>query len=374
MPVRMEASADTRLTPSSRPPDIGLPADGESTARWRTLRQGLSAHRGARLYRSLYELAVTLALFALGWWCMWLCLPYGYWASLLVGVPTAGMLVRLFILQHDCGHGALFASPAANRLTGVLLSALTLTPYQCWRRQHAQHHATNGQLDHRGVGDVTMHTVAEYAELSAWQRWQYRVYRHPLILFGIGPILYFGLLQRLPWRVPAHWRDERLSIHGTNVLLAIVFVSGAWALGTTTFLLLHLPVLTLAASAGSWLFFVQHQFNPTYWQRDEGWDHFQAAIDGSSYLDLPWPLRWITANIGYHHIHHLDSRIPYYALPSCHETHPELRRAPRLTLWEGLRCSRLKLWDEDARELITFRQAKSALRNLQLHRGKTTKC
>jgi omega-6 fatty acid desaturase (delta-12 desaturase) len=307
------------------------------------------------------ELAVTLALFALGWWCMWLSLAWGYWAALLLSIPTSAMLVRLFILQHDCGHGAMFASQGANRFVGVCLSALTLTPYQCWRRQHAQHHATNGQLDHRGMGDVEMLTLTEYAELSAWRRWQYRLYRHPFILFGIGPIIYFGILQRLPWRVPASWREERLSIHGTNLLLLVVFGAAAWALGPMTFIKLHLPVLTLAASAGSWLFFVQHQFNPTYWQRDEEWDYVRAAIDGSSHLDLPWPLGWVTANIGYHHIHHLDSRIPQYALPECHAAHAELHSVERLTLLEGLRCSRLKLWDEDAQQLISFRQARSRL-------------
>lgn len=371
MPVRMDASAEARSTRPSPAFDVSIAADRESAARWRTLRKSLVEHRTARVQRSLFELTATLTLFGLGWWCMWWCLPLGYWASLLMAIPTAAMLVRLFILQHDCGHGALFATPAANRWAGGLLSAFTLTPYHCWRRQHAQHHATTGQLDHRGVGDVTMLTLAEYAQLPAWRQWQYRLYRHPLILFGIGPILYFGVLQRLPWRVPDDWRDERLSIHGTNGLLTAVFVAAAWALGTKNFLLLHLPVLTLAASAGSWLFFVQHQFHPTYWRRDEHWNHFHAAIAGSSYLELPWPLRWVTANIGYHHIHHLDSRVPHYALPSCHEAHVELRNAPRLTLWEGLRCSRLKLWDEEAGELITFRQAKSALRRQD--RAKTTR-
>jgi acyl-lipid omega-6 desaturase (Delta-12 desaturase) len=327
----------------------------------RELKRVLAEHRGSSISSAVWQLATTLVLFVIGWACMWACLPYGYWISLLIAVPTSGMLMRLFVLQHDCGHGAMFASTKVNRLVGVALSALTLTPYQCWRRQHAQHHATNGQLDHRGVGDVTMHTLEEYRALSTRDRWIYRIYRHPLILFGIGPLLYFGIYQRLPGRVPKDWPRERMSIHGTNLLLAVVFAAMAWLVGPLVFVKLHLPVLAMAASAGSWLFFVQHQFNPSYWEHDDDWDYHRAAIDGSSFLDLPRPLRWLTANIGYHHIHHLDSRIPNYALPACHAAHPDLRLVERLTLVGALRCSRLKIWDEEARELITFRQAKRRL-------------
>lgn len=329
----------------------------------RELRRVLAAHRGGRTLSSLYQLTVTLALFVIGWAAMWHSLSIGYWAALLIAIPTSGMLMRLFILQHDCGHGAMFNSTKANWLAGAPLSALTLTPFQCWRRQHALHHATNGQLDHRGMGDVTMHTLEEYRQLSARDRWLYRLYRHPLILFGIGPILYFGVLQRFTGRVPANWKRERLSIHLTNLLLLAVFAAGAWVFGPLTFFKLHLPVLALAASAGSWLFFVQHQFNPSYWSRDEDWDYHRAAVEGSSFLDLPAPLRWLTASIGYHHIHHLDSHIPNYLLADCHAAHADLQTASRLTFADGLRCMRLKIWDEAAQELITFRQAHRRLQN-----------
>lgn len=329
----------------------------------RELRRALATHRGGHTLSSLTQLGVTLALFAIGWLAMWFSLAIGYWAALLIAIPTAGMLMRIFILQHDCGHGAMFNSKMANWLAGAPLSALTLTPFQCWRRQHALHHATNAQLDHRGMGDVTLHTLEEYRQLSASERWRYRLYRHPLILFGIGPIVYFGVLQRLPWRVPAAWQRERRSIHLTNLLLIAVFAAAAWTLGPLTLLKLHVPVLMLAASAGSWLFFVQHQFNPTYWSRDEDWNHHRAAMEGSSFLDLPRPLRWLTANIGYHHVHHLDSHIPNYLLPECHAAHPGLQSAERLTLAGGLRCMRLKIWDEAAQELITFRQTHQRLRH-----------
>jgi omega-6 fatty acid desaturase (delta-12 desaturase) len=326
-----------------------------------TLRGVLQSHRGARVLRSVAQLATTGGLFALCWWCMWLSLSIGYWLSLLLAIPTAGMLVRLFILQHDCGHGSLFAQRWANRLVGVTLSCATLTPFQCWRRQHAQHHATNGQLDHRGTGDVDMLTLEEYRALNPWQRLRYRCYRHPLVLFGVGPILYFGILQRLPWRIPRTWKRERLSIHGTNLLLLATFSAAAWAVGPVQFLQLHLPVLTLAASAGSWLFFVQHQFDPTYWRRDKEWDHQAAAMAGSSFLDLPLVLRWLTANIGYHHVHHLDSRIPNYSLADCHEAHEGLRVVQRLTLSSAIGCVRLKMWDEASQKLISFRQANEQL-------------
>jgi omega-6 fatty acid desaturase (delta-12 desaturase) len=348
-------------------------AEATCAADARGLKQVLATHRGSRLASSLFQLVTTTFLFFAGWAAMWWALDVGYWLSLLIAIPTSGMLVRLFILQHDCGHGALFASQRTNQIVGVLLSGATLTPYQCWRRQHAAHHATNGQLDHRGMGDVTMHTLEEYRALTAWQRWQYRLYRHPLILFGIGPILYFGVLQRWPWRVPASWKRERMSIHGANLLLLGIFALAAWAIGPWTFLMLHLPVTALAASAGSWLFFVQHQFNPSYWERDGAWDYHRAAIEGSSFLDLPRPLHWLTANIGYHHIHHLDSRIPNYALPACYESHADLRTAERLTLADGIRCMGLKLWDENTQELITFRQAKRRLRQTQpLEKSTTT--
>lgn len=344
--------------------EAGAPEDGETS---RDLRRSLASFRGGRAANSLAQIAITAGLFAIGWLAMWFSLSVGYWLALLIAIPTAGMLMRLFILQHDCGHGAMFNSARANWLAGAPLSALTLTPFQCWRRQHALHHATNGQLDHRGMGDVTMHTIAEYAELSAWDRWLYRVYRHPFILFGIGPILYFGVLQRFPGRVPASWKRERLSIHLTNLLLLFVFCLGAWAVGPLTFFKLHLPVLALAASAGSWLFYVQHQFNPTYWSRDEDWNYHRAALEGSSFLDLPGPLRWLTASIGYHHVHHLDSRIPNYLLAACHTANEELQTAERLTLSGALRCSSLKLWDETAQELVSFRQANQRLRRRTPH-------
>jgi len=339
---------------------VGVPA-GETGGSTASRRLDLTPFRVRNTWRGVAQLVVTGGLFVAGWWAMWASLSTGYWLSLLFAIPTAGMVVRLFVLQHDCGHGTMFQSQAANSAVGIALSVITMTPYHCWRRQHANHHATNGQLDHRGSGDVTTLTLDEYRRLPAWQRFGYRLYRNPLILFGIGPIIYFALIQRLPWSVPATWKRERRSIHDTNILVLAACLAASWAFGPLVFVQIHLPVLALAASIGTWLFFVQHQFEPTYWERDDEWDHTRAAVEGSSFLDLPEPLRWLTANIGYHHVHHLDSRIPNYALADCHAAHPTLQAARRLTLVEALRCARLKLWDEAAQELITFREAKRRL-------------
>lgn len=322
------------------------------------LRTLLVKYRGSRWWASTYQLAVTLSLFVVAWVVMWWSLGIGYWLTLLLAVPTAGFAVRLFILQHDCGHGSFFASTRANQIIGNLLGVITLTPYQCWRRQHAIHHATNGQLDHRGIGDIKTLTVAEYFSASRGAKLKYRLYRNPLVLFGIGPIFHFGIMQRFASPLPANWKRERQSIYLTNVLILVTFALIAWLIGPIALIKIELPVAAMAASAGVWLFYMQHQFDDTYWEHDGNWDYLTAAVDGSSYFDLPRPLRWITANIGFHHIHHLDSRIPNYALPKCYREHAQLQTAPRLTLWSSFKCLQLKLWDEAAQQMVTFREAK----------------
>lgn len=318
----------------------------------------LARYRAPRVAKSLFQLVSTLGLFAAAWLVMWWSLQYGYWLTLLLALPTSGLAVRLFILQHDCGHGSFFRSVATNRVVGNLLGVLTLTPYQCWRRQHAMHHATNGQLDHRGMGDILTMTVAEYQSASRLERWMYRLYRHPLVLFGVGPFLHFVVLQRFTSRLPSNWRSERRSVHLTNLALLVLASGMAWLVGPWTLIAVHLPVVLLSASCGVWLFYIQHQFDPTYWERDQDWDHHTAAIEGSSYLELPWPLAWMTANIGLHHIHHLDSRIANYALPVCYQAHAELQTVQRLTLRSSLACMNLKLWDERSQRLVGFADAK----------------
>lgn len=329
----------------------------ETAPRHREIKAKLEDYRRPRWGAGLFQLSTTLALFAASWLAMWASLSGPYAITLLLALPTAGLLVRLFILQHDCGHGSLFASPRANRVAGVLLSTLTMTPFDCWKRQHALHHATNGQLDHRGMGDVLTLTVAEYRRLTRWGQWKYRAYRHPLFLFGLAPFLYFVVQQRFTWSLPRTWWRERRSIHATNLRLVVLVAALAYWIGPWNMMLIHLPVTLLAGACGVFLFYLQHQFNPTYWRHDADWEYSSAALDGSSYLELPGWLRWMTANIGYHHIHHLDSRIPNYALPECHRANPELQGVATLTLATCWRCARLKLWDEGAERLVTFVEA-----------------
>jgi omega-6 fatty acid desaturase (delta-12 desaturase) len=314
----------------------------------------LQAYAQPDACRSIGQLLVTGSALALLWLGMWVSLGHGYWITLVLAVPAAGFLVRLFIIQHDCGHGSLFRSRRANDLTGRILGIFTLTPYDYWRRTHAAHHATSGNLDRRGVGDISTLTVREYLALSRWRRVAYRLYRHPLVLFGIGPIYLFILKHRLPLDMPLRsgvWRNLFATNAGIVVLMAVL----ALLVGPLALLKLHLPIVLLAASAGIWLFHVQHQFEEAYWQHDPTWSFQQAALQGSSYYHLPRLLQWLTAHIGLHHIHHLCSRIPNYRLQECLEENPELHHVRRLTLLQSLRCARLSLWCEEAGRMIGFR-------------------
>ena len=322
-----------------------------------SISQLLGRYRRPQLIASFYQLGVTLAVWAAMWPIMWWSLDVGYWLTLLLALPTACFSVRLFILQHDCGHGSFFPSRAANGLVGVVLGVLTVTPYHCWRRQHATHHATTGNLDRRGIGDIDTKTVNEYVAMSWLGRLKYRMYRHPLVLFGVGPIIQFAIMQRFTFGLPKAWQRERLSVHVTNLALLGVMAALVWCLDWRVIVLMYLPVMTMAASMGVWMFYVQHQFNPTYWRHDEQWDYHSAAHKGSSYYHLPWLLRWVTANIGFHHIHHLDSRIPNYRLPKIYHDHPQLQKTDRLSLRSSLRCAMFKLWDENQRRLVSFREA-----------------
>jgi acyl-lipid omega-6 desaturase (Delta-12 desaturase) len=307
--------------------------------------------------RSVTELAITALPLVTLWIAAWFTFSLGHaWASLLIAIPAAGFLVRLFMIQHDCGHGTFFAGRLANDWVGRVIGVLTLTPYDCWRRAHAIHHATSGNLDRRGIGDVDTLTVREYRDLSWWGRLKYRLYRHPLIMFGVGPAYLFLLQHRLPVGLMRNGWLPWTSTMATNLAIAVVVATLAWFIGIKAFLLVHLPIMLLAATAGVWLFYVQHQFEYTMWERDQRWNLHQAALHGSSHYDLPEPLRWFTANIGIHHVHHLCSRIPFYRLPRVLRDHPELLGVGRITLLQSFRCVRLVLWDEAQCRLVSFRE------------------
>jgi len=243
---------------------------------------------------------------------------------------------------------------------GRVIGVLTLTPYTYWRRTHAIHHANSGNLEHRGFGDVDTLTVKEYLALPRWGRFRYRLFRHPLVLFGVGAAVHFIVRHRLPQMVPRHWKRERASIMLTNVAIAAVVLTAGLTLGFRELLMVQLPITLLASSLGVALFYVQHQFEDTYWAHDPEWSYTAAALEGSSYLVLPPPLQWATGNIGLHHIHHLGARIPNYRLPEVLRDHPEFSNMSRLTLADCVRCARLSLWDEDQRKLVGFSRLRPA--------------
>jgi len=274
----------------------------------------------------------------------------------VLAVPTTFFLVRLFMIQHDCGHSSFFRSQIANDWIGRALGVVTLTPYDFWRHSHAVHHASSGNLGRRGIGDIDTLTVREYLALSWWRRFCYRVYRHPIVMFGVGPAYLFVLQHRLPVGMMRSGWQPWVSTMVTNVATALLVATMMWLVGVWPFLLVHLPVTVLAASLGVWLFYVQHQFENTSWAPDEAWNRHEAALHGSSHYALPGVLRWATANIGVHHVHHLCSRIPYYRLGQVLRDYPELGTIGRLTLVRSLACVKLVLWDETRQRLISFRE------------------
>jgi acyl-lipid omega-6 desaturase (Delta-12 desaturase) len=266
-------------------------------------------------------------------------------------------IVRLFIIQHDCGHRSFLRSRRANDALGFWLGLITMTPYQCWRRFHAQHHIHSGNLDRRGSGDINTITASEYRALSPWARFRYRLYRHPLVLLMIGPPLLFILRQRTTYQVPADWLAERRSVHLTNLgMVGLFALQSLWA-GPMPLLIFTLASMSVASIVGVWLFYVQHQFPDAYWRREAEWESWRASMEGATYYELPTVLRWLTANIGLHHIHHLDARIPNYRLYECLRKHPEFANPPRLRLRESLSCLRLRLWDDRAKRMVPFSSA-----------------
>jgi omega-6 fatty acid desaturase (delta-12 desaturase) len=305
--------------------------------------------------RSLLQLATTGLLFAGLLALIGAAATERYWLSLLLAVPAAGLLVRLFIIQHDCGHGSFFPSRSANDRLGRLLSVLTLTPYGSWAQGHAAHHASTGNLDRRGRGDVDTWTVAEYWAASPLKRLLYRLYRNPFVMVGIGAPINFIFLQRLP----SHQnRDSRTSILGLDLALVVAFMIACSTFGAPLVLKVYLPVIVIAAWAGNWLFYVQHQFDAAEWERDDDWNFHAASLNGSSYFKLPPVLRWFSGDIGIHHVHHLCSRVPNYHLQACVDAAPELVPIVNVvTLRESVGCWQLALWDEERRSLVTFNDA-----------------
>jgi omega-6 fatty acid desaturase (delta-12 desaturase) len=329
----------------------------ESASTKQLWHDAVAKYQDPDLHRSLWQIANSFVPFFLLWGMMYLSLEFSYWITLALALPTAGFLVRVFIIFHDCGHGSFFKSRKANDRLGAICGILTLTPYQQWRHDHAVHHATAGDLDRRGVGDIFTLTVSEYLALSRWGRFKYWVYRHPLVLFGIGSMYIFLISQR--FCSPHSRKRERYSVYGTNFVLLMIIIAMSLTIGLKSFLMIQLPISFLASTAGVWLFYVQHQFEETYWEHNGEWDYAAAALQGSSYYKLPKMLQWFSGNIGLHHIHHLSARIPNYNLQKCHDENPLFQKVKTITLWASVKASSLKLWDEERQRLIGFRQLKA---------------
>jgi omega-6 fatty acid desaturase (delta-12 desaturase) len=306
--------------------------------------------------RSVFELLVTAVPFVILWTLMWGALGIGYWLCLLLAMPTAGFLMRLFMIQHDCGHGAFLRRRRTNDWVGRIIGVVTLTPYGMWRRSHAIHHAAVGNLDHRGLGDIITLTVDEYLALSPARRLGYRVYRYPAVMFVVMPAYLFLLHHRFPFGLAHAGWQPWLSTMGTNLAIAAVVVAMAWLIGIWSFLLIQGPIVLVAGSIAVWFFYVQHQFEGTQWAHEDDWSVLDAALHGSSHYELPRPLAWFTGNIGVHHVHHLCSRVPFYRLREVLDDHPDIAPIGRLTLAQSLRCATLALWDEQRQRLISFRE------------------
>ena len=317
----------------------------------------LKEYRTPDTKRALREIAVTVIPFAVIWLAMYFSLEYSYLLTAILALPAAGFLMRVFVIQHDCGHGSFLPNQVANRWLGRFLGILTLTPYDYWQRSHAIHHASSGNLDLRGMGDINTLTVSEYVKRSWFGRLMYRVYRNPITLFLIGPAYVFLIEQRLPiGMMKIGWRPW-ISTMMTNLGIILYSVILIWLVGWKAFLAIQLPVTLIAASLGVWFFFVQHQFEDTNWDRSENWNRGESALHGSSHYDLPLIFRWFSGNIGIHHVHHLCSHIPFYRLPDVLRDYPELRDVSRITFLESLKCVKLALWDEKEYRLLSFKDA-----------------
>lgn len=343
----------------STPDAVATPSTARSTPKpnkpaWRAL---VAPYQKPNTRLAVRQLLTSIPPFLVLWYATYRSLEVGYWLTLLLAVPTAGLVIRIFIIQHDCGHGAFLGSRRWNDAIGVFCSAITLTPYEAWRHNHAVHHAHAGDLDHRGTGDILTLTIDEYRNRSFWGKLGYRIYRNPVVLLGLGAVANFVILQRIP--AQAKRGKQYWSVHLTTLIIVAIAALVIWLVGWKAFLLVQIPITAISAGIGVFMFYVQHQFEDVYWAREDTWDYATAALKGSSYFKLPPVLQWFTGNIGFHHIHHLSPRIPNYLLEKCHEENPVFQQVVVLTLWTSFKTIFLSLWDEEQGRLISFRQLRS---------------
>ena len=341
--------------PATANPGPQAQTQGSGTPPWRDV---VAPYARSHLGRSLLDLGTSVVPYLALLVAMYLALEVSVLLTLALAIPAAGFLLRTYIVFHDCTHGSFMATKRANARVGVFTGLLVYSPFQAWRHDHAVHHATAGDLDRRGVGDVPTYTVAEYRAMGWRARLGYRLFRNPLVMFGIGPIYSLVVAPRLVSR--SMRPRNRRSVIRTNIALALLVGTACWLIGWKEYLIVQWPAAFMAGAAGVWLFYVQHQFEDTYWESSGDWTYADAALRGSSYLKLPKVLQYFTGNIGLHHVHHLSSRIPNYNLQRAHDENPIFHSVPTLSLWDGLRAVRLKLWDEDRGRLVTWAEARQS--------------
>jgi acyl-lipid omega-6 desaturase (Delta-12 desaturase) len=308
---------------------------------------------------SIRQLLNTFLPFFLLWIAAYFSLSVSYWLTLLLAIVASGFLIRIFIVFHDCCHQSFFKNRKANEIIGTIAGVLTLVPYQQWKHSHSLHHASSSNLDKRGVGDMWLYTVQEYVTASPWKRLAYRLYRSPIIMFGIGPFITFLIQYR--FNVKGAKRSERINTWVTNLSILVLYGFLCWVLGWQNFLIIQAPIFWVSGALGIWLFYVQHQFEDSYFENEEEWSYVKAAVDGSSYYKLPKLLQWITGNIGFHHVHHLSPRVPNYHLEEAHNAVPPLQQATTITLVTSFKALRFRLWDEDNKAFVSFKQIKHLL-------------
>ncbi len=328
---------------------VGPVADQADVSGWKEI---VARYQKPSAGRAIWQLVNTLVPYAVLWWLMYLSLSVSWWLAVPLAILAGGFLVRTFIIFHDCGHGSFFKSSKANHIWGAITGVLTFTPYYHWRWEHAIHHSSSGDLDRRGTGDVWTLTVQEYLESSRWKRFAYRLARNPIVLFVIAPLVLFVIWQRIP--NPKAGLRERLSVYWTNLALGVMAAVMIWFFGWKAYLILQLITVLVAGSTGIWLFYVQHQFEGVYWERNDNWDYATAALKGSSFYKLPKLLQWFSGNIGFHHIHHLSPRIPNYHLEKCHEAEPLFQTVKPITFFASFKSFTFRLWDEQRRKLVGY--------------------
>ncbi|WP_102347656.1 fatty acid desaturase [Bacillus sp. Marseille-P3661] len=322
-----------------------------------SLRKQVAPYESSNTRNSVLQLLNTLLPFILVWILAYKSLSVSYLLTLALTVIGAGLLVRIFIIFHDCCHHSFFKSRRANRIVGTMTGILTLFPYYQWQHNHSVHHATSGNLDKRGIGDIWVLTVEEYMEASFWLRFAYRLYRNPIIMFLVGPTYVFLLENRFN-RKDARLK-ERLNTYFTNISIVTIIAVLCYSIGWEAFLLIQGPIFLISGTAGVWLFYVQHTFEDSYYAESKEWDFVKAAVEGSSFYKLPKLLQWFTGNIGYHHVHHLSPMVPNYNLETVHNETEPLQQVPTITLATSLQSLRYKLWDEQGNKFITFKEIKS---------------